>query len=248
LTISKLAIAGALALAACAAAVVGGRGIASAHSPGGPSLGHPITPIKHVIVIIGENHTFDNVFGTYEPPKGHKVHNLLSEGIVTASGGPGANVSQAVQNTASDKAADGYQINPKRTGPYSTLPAPNTTYVSKACDGLNSGAPDTRFPQNLSNAPYQITKSVPYFDGHGAYNQYGTCEFNGAYVGDPLHRFYQMYQEVSNGKSDLFTWVHETAGDSNGNPPPNPFTYQSTGQGALDMGFYNMATGDAPTF
>jgi len=89
---------------------------------------------------------------------------------------------------------------------------------------------------------------VPYFDGHGQYNQYGTCEFNGAYVGDPLHRFYQMYQEVSNGTSDLFTWVHETAGDSNGNPPPNPFTDQSTNQGALDMGFYNMASGDAPTF
>jgi hypothetical protein len=32
----------------------------------------------------------------------------------------------------------------------------------------------------------------------------GVCEFNGAYVGDPLHRFYQIYQEVSkNSKNDL---------------------------------------------
>ena len=37
------------------------------------------TPIKHVIVIIGENHTFDNVYGTYQPPKGQTVRNLLSE-------------------------------------------------------------------------------------------------------------------------------------------------------------------------
>jgi phospholipase C len=25
------------------------------------------TPIKHVIVIVGENRTFDHVFGTYKP-------------------------------------------------------------------------------------------------------------------------------------------------------------------------------------
>jgi phospholipase C len=55
-----------------------------------------------------------------------------------------------------------------------------------------------------------------------------------------------MYQEVSTqSKSDLWTWVHQTAGDSNGAPPPNPFNLH---QGALDMGFYNMAQGDAPTF
>ena len=36
--------------------------------------------------------------------------------------------------------------------------------------------------------------------------------------------------------------------DSNGAPPPHPFTDESTDQGALDMGFYNMAAGDAPTF
>ena len=47
------------------------------------------TPIKHVIVIIGENHSFDNVFATYQPPRGQTVRNLLSEGIVTASGDPG---------------------------------------------------------------------------------------------------------------------------------------------------------------
>ena len=58
-----------------------------------------ISPIKHVIVIIGENHTFDNVFGTYQPPKGQTVRNLLSEGIVTASGGAGPNVSVALQRT-----------------------------------------------------------------------------------------------------------------------------------------------------
>ena len=36
------------------------------------------TPIKHVIVIIGENRSFDHVFATYVPKKGEKVWNLLS--------------------------------------------------------------------------------------------------------------------------------------------------------------------------
>jgi acid phosphatase len=210
------------------------------------AAGDTTTPIKHVIVIIGENHTFDNVYATYQPPAGQHVMNLLSEGIVTTSGAPGPDVAKAVQQQATDTTT--YQIAPTTTGAYSTLPQPNTTYVSQACSGQAAGAPDGRFPASLPNAPYQITKYVPYFDSHGAYSKFGTCEFNGAYVGDPLHRFYQMYQEVSNGTHNLWTWVHETAGDSNGSPPPSPFTAQSTNQGALDMGFYNMATGDAPVF
>ena len=40
------------------------------------------TPIKHVIVIIGENHTFDNVFATYQPPAGQTIWNLRSEGKI----------------------------------------------------------------------------------------------------------------------------------------------------------------------
>jgi phospholipase C len=40
------------------------------------------TPIKHLIVPIGENRSFDNIFGTYVPKTG-TVANLLSKGIVT---------------------------------------------------------------------------------------------------------------------------------------------------------------------
>ena len=230
-------------------AVVAGWGIATPDAGAAAAkAGATSTPIKHVVVIIGENHTFDNMFATYKAPKGQDVENLLSEGIVTKSGGPGPNAAKALQRTASDTAADGYKVSPTRTGSYATLPQPNTTYVSPACDGQTPGTPDTRFPSNLANAPYQITKYVPYFDSHGAYSGQGTCEFNGAFVGDPLHRFYQMYQEIAGGTNDLWTWVHQTAGDSNGNPPPNPFGPQSTFQGALDMGFYNMAQGDEPVF
>src|SRR5215471_8373432 len=55
------------------------------------------TPIKHVIVIIGENRTFDNVYGTYVPRPGQRVANLLSRGIVRADGAPGPNSAMARQ-------------------------------------------------------------------------------------------------------------------------------------------------------
>src|SRR5215472_14905526 len=51
--------------------------------------GQAKTPIKHVIVLIGENRTFDHLFATYVPKSGASVKNLLSEGIVNADGTPG---------------------------------------------------------------------------------------------------------------------------------------------------------------
>src|ERR1700689_969006 len=61
------------------------------------------TPIKHVIVIIGENRTFDHVFATYQPTHGQSVWNLLSEGIVNADGTPGPNFVYAQQSAATDQ-------------------------------------------------------------------------------------------------------------------------------------------------
>src|SRR5581483_11979081 len=168
-------VAAPLALAAAGALALTGAGIAGSHTTKTElGLGSPVSPIKHVIVIIRENHTFDNVFATYRPPAGQSVMNLLSEGIVTASGEPGPNVAKARQNTAIDTTK--YTLNPKRTGTYATLPQPNTTYVSSACDGQDGGQPDARFPANLPNAPYQITKYVPYFDTHSEYSKLGKCE------------------------------------------------------------------------
>ncbi|MEO8564931.1 MAG: hypothetical protein ABI541_00995 [Betaproteobacteria bacterium] len=34
------------------------------------------TPIEHLIVVVGENISFDNLFATYEPPPGETVANL----------------------------------------------------------------------------------------------------------------------------------------------------------------------------
>lgn len=180
------------------------------------------TPIKHLIVIIGENHTFDNTFATFQPSNGQTINNLLSEGIVTQSGGLGPKASLAAQQQATNNTT--FSLNPHQTGPYQTLPQPNTTTAL----GLPQNQPDGRFPQNLPNGPYQITKYIPY---------------QNSYSGDPIHRFYQMWQQLGNGKNNLFTWVHQTAGDDNGETTPAAIY-----QGALEMGYYNMSQGDVPQF
>lgn len=235
---SALAASATLAFAGGAAATPAGTtraGRALTVHVGGPTT--TATPIKHVVVIIGENHSFDNVFATYKPVAGQSVLNLRSEGIVTAAGTPGPHFAKAAPATAADLGK--YSIDPTHTGHYPTLPPPSTTYITPACDGGQANnVADARFPTNLPDGPYQITRYVPYLQAHAGSS---ACQV-GAYVGDPIHRFYQMWQQVNEGRSDLFTWVHMTAGDSNGAQPPVIY------QGAVDQGFYNMATGDAPGF
>ena len=90
------------------------------------------TPIKHLIVVIGENRGFDNVFATYVPADPRQsVWNLLSQGIVDKTGAPGLNAAMALQQQATDpgtSTGEGtYQLAPTKTVPFSTLPQPSTT-------------------------------------------------------------------------------------------------------------------------
>lgn len=197
--------------------------LAGAQSALAQSAPKPITPIEHVIVIVGENRSFDNMFATYRPKKGQAISNLLSRGIVKEDGSPGKNFLLAAQHLAENKGE--YSPTPSASGSYGTLPQP---YAAGAF-GQRRDVPDARFPADMSNGPFQITRHVSY----------------GTHTGDPIHRFYQMWQQVDGGKNDLFVWTAETVGvgPSNGKLPlANNRTYQ----GAVSMGFYNMATGDAP--
>ena len=88
---------------------------------------------------------------------------------------------------------------------------------------------DARFPSDLPNGPYRITRYVAY----------------DAPVGDPLHRFFQMWQQIDGGKMDLFTWVAVSSGEgSRTRDDPS----SDTNQGGEAMGFYSMSSGDAPYF
>ena len=58
-----------------------------------PSKIRTRTQIKHLIVVSGENRSFDNVFATYVPPDPKQsVWNLLSQGIVDQTCAPGLNL------------------------------------------------------------------------------------------------------------------------------------------------------------
>ncbi len=88
-----------------------------------------VTPIKHVIVIIGENRTFDNIYATYVPRHG-TVSNLLSRGIIHSDGSPGPNADLAQQfqlqtiNPPSYFIDTRQLINPGKTAYAPFLPTP----------------------------------------------------------------------------------------------------------------------------
>ena len=239
---------------------------------GPDNSGKTTSPIKHVIIIVGENRTFDHLFATYQPKKGQHVDNLLSKHIITEDGTPGPNFAEAVQFSAQD--TDKFQESPQSKSLFATLPPPLTGGPSDVCknngictladatateNGLaadyyqflltggseqTSHVPDQRIlnVNDLPPGPFQLTSATFPYD---------------SYAASPVHRFYQMWQQLdchqdyatlenpSGCKSDLFPWVETTVGaGTNGKPQAAGFSNLSTGEGSTAMGFYNMADGD----
>ena len=89
------------------------------------------TPIKHVIVLIGENRTFDHIFATYVPKSKDSVSNLLSKGIINADGTPGPNFSKAAQFQAKAPFRTKFfaSLNASEKEPYQTLPEPTLNFA-----------------------------------------------------------------------------------------------------------------------
>jgi phospholipase C len=234
------------------------------------------TPIQHVIVIIGENRSFDHVYATYKPVKGQTVSNLLSKGIINANGQAGPNWALAAQSSALDKTTFDISPSPKRQ--YLNIPPPGT-----------QGAPEVA--SDAFGAPFQTlaVAELAEPDLFGKYNNYLITGATGlpfgvvdtrinhvrglgpgvfqitpgavydSYTGSPVHRFYQMWQQTdcatahasssnpSGCLSDLFSWVEVMNGTGgNGAPRPVPFTEMTTGEGSDALGFYNVQKGDAP--
>ena len=127
------------------------------------------TPIKHVIVIIGENRSFDHVFATYVPKRGQKVWNLLSEGIVNADGTPGPNFSKVEQKAAFDQAPDAFLLNPDKVSfSNSTLPAPlvggpKDSYITgdslMLAQQSENGLPSSYYQDLISGGTGQTSKT-----------------------------------------------------------------------------------------
>jgi len=95
------------------------------------------TPIKHVIVVIAENSSFDHAFGTYRPREGQHIANLLSKGIVNADGTPGPNFNKAAQFTVSPQPQYFIAAPDVAKTPYTTLPPPDLNGVPLAASDSN---------------------------------------------------------------------------------------------------------------
>ncbi len=175
------------------------------------------TPIKHVIIIIGENRTFDHVYGTYTPKEGETVSNLLSKGIVKANGKPGPNYSLSAQFSALDNTASGgtFSNSPQSKSIYSTLPpalaggpeaptvaGPRSLHYAQSCKTRRH-----RPRQRLQPVPrYRRDRHCQWQAGHritnannlreGVFQLSGTKMPYDAYTASPVHRFFQMWQQT----------------------------------------------------
>lgn len=228
------------------------------------------SPIKHVIIIVGENRSFDHLYATYVPKnRGERVNNLLSEGIINADGSPGPNFAkghqyQIVSPPNGGKFFSSADMSSKQL--YATLPPPDVNGVQNPPDaallsvggdpglppqdqfligtggtGLSfNEGPDTRIPNATSLPPGPFQVTGP------------NLPFD-AYAGDTVHQYFQMVQQVDCAidaehvsKDNPTGCLHDlqSAIDTTYSTPPGGTSHDS-GQ---TMEFFNMQNGDAPLF
>jgi phospholipase C len=193
---------------------------ASAHNQGGDDKDdhHKTeTPIKHVIVLIGENRSFDHLFATYVSPSSDSVRNLLSEGIIKADGTPGKHFDKAAQFQAVAPFKTKYFISLDKDdkAPYQTLPeptlnfAPTSPFVPTILEGspiLPAVEPSlevgdlgllftgtaSQFPQTFvipdPDTRIQNFSNLP----NGPFPLRGAALPYDSYTGDTTHRLFEM--------------------------------------------------------
>jgi phospholipase C len=230
------------------------------------------TPIKHVIIIVGENRSFDHLFATYVPKtSGEKVSNLLSKKIINADGSPGANFSLGHQFQITSPPNGGkYFISADKAQKmlYAFLPAPDlggTPTVSPytvilSIPGGDPGLPPEDqflFGTGGSGLPQTLGPDIRITNVNtlppGPFQMTGLTMPYDAFTGDTIHQFFQMYQQmdcaidkghVSKGNPTGCLHDLQSAITTTYATPPGG-TPHDTGQ---TMAFFNMQQGDVPLF
>ena len=224
------------------------------------------SPIKHVIILIGENRGLDHTFGVYRPKgAGQTISNLLSKGIVNEDGTPGPNFAQAQQFSvgtqpkfyigAPNNAKFAYsaanampQPNTAGTPTTSSDTAPPFKTVAEASveKDMDPGDLDILTTGASSLPVNSLDTRVP-----GAGTLTGPFPLQGPnisdddYTGDTTHRFFQAWQQqdcsIANATKD------DPAGCKSDLFPFVMATYSATNKSqGNSMGFYNAEQEQAP--
>src|SRR5215471_16377345 len=234
------------------------------------------SPIKHVLIIVGENRSFDHLFATYVPHnKGERVLNLLSQGIIKSDGSPGPNFAKGHQFrfTAPPNGPGNFFISAGSAAKtlYTTLPPPDLANVQNppgaailtipggdpglpAKDQFLFGTGGTGLP-NKTGPDTRITNvnSLP----PGPFQMTGPTMPYDAYTGDTIHQFFQMYQQmdcaidaehVSRGNPTGCLHDLQSAITTTFATSPLTTPPQVPHDTGQTMAFFNMQQGDVPVF
>jgi len=229
------------------------------------------SPIKHVIIIVGENRSFDHVYATYVPKHGSSVRNLLTEGIVNADGSPGPNFAKAHQFQIISVPNGGKFFSSADMADkqlYVTLPPPDLNGVGPVSPaaailtlpGGDPGLPPQDqflFGTGGSGLAFTEGPDIRITDVNnlppGPFQLTGPTMPFDAYAGDTIHQYFQMVQQVdcaidaehvSRGNPTGCLHDLQSAVTTTYATPPGG-TPHDTGQ---TMEFFNMQNGDARVF
>jgi phospholipase C len=228
------------------------------------------TPIKHLIVLIGENRGLDHTFGVYKPKgAGQTISNLLSKGIVNLDGSPGPKFSLSQQYSVAGQLSWYFSAPTDAKFPYNAqnvMPQPNTNGAPESQNPSNLGAPFTSVAAAESTGETDINADdfvllttgatglplgvldtrVP---GAGTLNGpfllLGPKISDDSYTGDMTHRFFQAAQQQDCAIANA-TKTNPT-GCLNDLFPFVMATYSATNKSeGNEMGFFNAEEEEVP--
>jgi phospholipase C len=234
------------------------------------------SPIKHVIIIVGENRSFDHLVATYVPKNKHeRVLNLLSQGIIKADGSPGPNFAKGHQFKiiAPPNGSGNFFISAGASSKmlYQFLPPPDLAGVQNppvafilTIPGGDSGLPPqdqflfgtggTGLPNNVGpDTRITNVNALP----PGPFQMTGPTMPYDAYTADTIHQFFQMYQQMDCAidrehvsKGNPTGCLHDLQSAITTTFATSPLTMppQVPRDTGQTMAVFNMQRGDVPLF
>jgi phospholipase C len=252
-------------------ALIAGNSAAVAAPPDPGSI-PTASPVKHVIIIVGENRSFDHLFATYVPKNpSERVRNLLSQDIVRADGSPGRNFAKGhqFQVVAPPNGTGNYFISASSNAKllYNFLPAPDVAGVQNPPFAaiFTTPLPDPGLPAAFqflyatggTGLNYTLGPDIRITNANalppGPFQMTGPTMPYDAYTGDTIHQYFQMYQQMD----CAIDMQHVRRGNPTGclhDLQSAITTTFSTAVGATPhdagqtMAFFNMQKGDVPLF